>query len=100
MRLVPALSGINLMLASTACVFVTEASVVPLPDAFKSLILPDMKPKFVLRSVRLLEKVVSPTKKEVWLVVTAPLSKSSVKTAKEQLKLLKAGPTFEAFTKP
>ena len=78
----------------------TAVSVVPLPEAFKSVILPEIKPKFVFKSVRLLEKVERPTKKELWSVVTAPLSRSSVKTAKEQLRLLKAGPTFEAFTKP
>ena len=80
--------------------FVTAASLVPLPEAFRSFKFVEMMAKFAFKSVRLLEKVERPTKNELWLVVTAPLSKSSVKTASEQLRLLNAGPTLDAFTNP
>jgi hypothetical protein len=56
--------------------------------------------RFPLRLTSCVENCLRPTQKELPFRVTFPLSRSSVKMAVEQAKLVKTGPIFEHVARP
>ena len=76
------------------------SELLPAPVVLKSLKLPLMAERLVLRFPIWVLRVLRPVKKLVPLEVTFPFRRSSVKMAKEQPRLLMAGPKVLTFVNP